>query len=141
MDLRARDLLKKDHEPDGTTTRPVRAATSERAGTGRDGRDHLINVRYNTILYNTLQHMLRSSQAGQDFTFASVADVIRAALQAYRDGMVLSELDQGGPKTQTTLRVGRDLWQFYEGFPDRMRSKILERVIRTFVKEQFGRVR
>jgi hypothetical protein len=35
--------------------------------------------------------------------------------------------------------VDRELWQFYKSLPDRMRPKILERVIRTFVKQTFGR--
>src|SRR2546426_3842788 len=58
------------------------------------------------------------------------------ALKAYKDGMVLTELDQVGSKLETSLRVDRELWLFYKSLPSRMRGKILERVIRTFMKKQ-----
>jgi hypothetical protein len=79
--------------------------------------------------------MIRSSHAAQDFTYPSLADFIRAALQAYKDGMVLTELDQNGPKrvsekfawrqiigyagsshpdTSTTLTGGRLPWKPYQ---------------------------
>jgi hypothetical protein len=80
--------------------------------------------------------MIRSSHTAQDFTYASLADFIRVALRAYKDGMALTELDQGGQKLETSLRVDRDLWLFYKSLPGRMRSKILERVMRTFLKQQ-----
>jgi hypothetical protein len=95
----------------------------------------LINLAESRV-YDTLQNMIRSSHTAQDFTYTSPADYIRAALRAYKDGMVLTELDQGGPKLETTLRVDRDLWLFYKSLPGRMRSKILERAIRTFMKQQ-----
>jgi hypothetical protein len=80
--------------------------------------------------------MIRSSHTAHDFTYASLADFIRAALKAYKDGMVLTELDRGGPKLETSLRVDRELWLFYKALPSRLRAKILERVIRTFMKQQ-----
>jgi hypothetical protein len=52
------------------------------------------------------------------------------------DGMVLTELEQNGPKLETSLRVDRELWLFYKSLPSQMRGKILERVIRTFMKKQ-----
>lgn len=73
--------------------------------------------------------MIRSAHTAQDFTYASPADFIRAALRAYKNGMALTELDQGGAKLETSLRVDRDLWLFYKALPGRMRSKILERTI------------
>jgi hypothetical protein len=80
--------------------------------------------------------MIRSSHTAQDFTYASPADFIRTALKAYKDGMVLTELDQDGPKLETTLRLDRELWLFYKSLPSRVRGKILDRVIRTFMKKQ-----
>ena len=79
---------------------------------------------------------MKSCAVCDDFTFASLADFIRAALKAYKDGMVLTELDRGGPKLETSLRVDRELWLFYKALPSRLRAKILERVIRTFMKQQ-----
>jgi hypothetical protein len=80
--------------------------------------------------------MIRSSHTAQDFTYPSLADFIRAALKACKDGMVLTEQDQDGPELETSLRVDRELWIFYKSLPSRLRAKILERVIRTFMKPQ-----
>jgi hypothetical protein len=80
--------------------------------------------------------MIRSSHTAQDFTYASPADFIRTALKAYKDGMVLTELDQDGPKLETSIRVDQELWLFYKSLPSRVRGKILDRVIRTFMKKQ-----
>jgi predicted transcriptional regulator len=50
--------------------------------------------------------------------------------------MVLTELDQKGEKTALTIRTDPDLKHFYTSLPDRLRTKILERAIRTYMKEQ-----
>lgn len=140
MDLRAARLVKQGSEKKGSSANlPSAAAAERKLSREKGGQSYSLRVRYDTILYDTLQNMIRSSHAAQDFTYPSLADFIRAALQAYKDGMVLTELDQNGPKVETSLRVDRELWQFYKSLPDRMRPKILERVIRTFVKQTFGR--
>lgn len=69
-----------------------------------------------------------------DYSYTSVADVIRAAIQSYQDGLELTEQPESGAKKQTTLRVSDELFEFYESWPARMRSKILERVVRSFIK-------
>jgi hypothetical protein len=140
MDLRAAKRVRPGSEKKDNAANPPMAAVAERKlGKERGGQSYSIRVRYDTILYDTLQNMIHSSHAAQDFTYPSLADFIRAALQAYKDGMVLTELDQNGPKIETSLRVDRELSQFYKSLPERIRPKILERVIRTFVKQTFGR--
>ena len=133
MELRARSKRKEVLAP--LATAPVTAG-EKRAE--KDTLRYSITVRYDTLLYDTLQNMIRSAHTAQDFTYTSLADFIRAALRAYKDGMVLTELDQSGPKMETSLRVERDLWLFYKSLPGRMRSKILERVIRTFMRQSTG---
>src|SRR5438874_8774220 len=137
MELRARNLDEKSQEkrrlPSAPRSAAPVAAVKEEA---REGQHSSITIRYGTLLCDTLQNMIRSSHTAQDFTYASVADFIRAALRAYREGMVLTELDQNGPKIETSLRVDRDLSRFYKTLPVQMRPKILERVIRTFMKKQ-----
>jgi hypothetical protein len=130
MELRARSKRKEVLAP--LATAPVTAG-EKRAE--KDTPRYSITVRYDTLLYDTLQNMIRSAHTAQDFTYTSLADFIRAALRAYKDGMVLTELDQGGSKMETSLRVERDLWLFYKSLPGRMRSKILERAIRTFMRQ------
>jgi hypothetical protein len=130
MELRARNKRKEILSP--------LAAAPVTAGDNRAEKDtsrYSITVRYDTLLYDTLQNMIRSAHTAQDFTYTSLADFIRAALRAYKDGMGLTELDQNGPKMETSLRVERDLWLFYKSLPGRMRSKILERAIRTFMRQ------
>ena len=140
MELRAARLVKQGGDKEDSTAAPPAAAVAERTLEKEKGRQsYSVRVRYDTILYDTLQNMIRSAHTAQDFTYPSLADFIRAALQAYKDGMVLTELDHNGPKVETSLRVDRELWQFYKSLPDRIRPKILERVIRTFVKQTFGR--
>src|SRR2546428_7326980 len=119
MELRARNKRKEVLGP--------LAAAPVTAGDNRAEKDtprYSITVRYDTLLYDTLQNMVRSAHTAQDFTYTSLADFIRAALRAYKDGMVCTELDQNGPKLETSLRVDRDLWGFYKAMPGRMRSKI-----------------
>jgi hypothetical protein len=141
MNLRATRLAKKGGEDKAAPAAPPSAAVTERrVGKEKEGQRYSVRVRYDTILYDTLQNIIRSSHAAQDFTYPSLADFIRAALQAYKDGMVLTELDQNGPKVETSLRVDRELWQVYKSLPGRIGPKILERIIRTFVKQAFGRV-
>jgi hypothetical protein len=138
MELRARNIGKKRQEKGRAprAQRPAAPVASVKEEAAREGSHYSITVRYGTLLYDTLQNMIRSSHTAQDFTYTSPADFIRAALRAYKDGMVLTELDQSGPKLETSLRVDRELWLFYKSLPGRMRSKILERVIRTFMKQQ-----
>jgi hypothetical protein len=138
MELRARDIGKKSQGKRRAPSAPPSATpvTSVKEEAARAGPHYSITVRYDTLLYNTLQNMIRSSHTAQDFAYASLADFIRAALRAYKDGMVLTEVDQGGPKLETSLRVDRELWLFYKSLTGRMRAKILERVIRTFMKQQ-----
>ena len=97
---------------------------------------YMIAIRCNSMLYNTIQNMLTASHASQDFTYTSVTDFIRHSLEAYREGMVLTELEEKGEKMFTTMRVDRVTRDFYRSLPDRMRVKILERAIRTFLKQQ-----
>ena len=93
-----------------------------------------IYIRCNTMLYHTLQNMVNSAHTAGDFTYVSVADLIRASLEAYAKGMQLTELDQTGEKMATTIRVNKGLRDFYGTLPNRLRAKIVERAIRTFIK-------
>jgi hypothetical protein len=130
MELHARHKRK-----EVLVSQTVAPVTGRESRVERDSPRYSITVRYDTLLYDTLQNMIRSAHTAQDFTYTSLADFIRAALRAYKAGMVLTELDQNGPKTETSLRVERDLWLFYKSLPGRMRSKILERAIRTFMRQ------
>lgn len=93
-----------------------------------------LNFQINAILYNTIQNIISSLHTSQDFTYVSSADFIRKALCSYKDGMELTEQDEKGEKINTSVRVDQDLKDFYSNLPNRMRSKLIERSIRTSIK-------
>lgn len=95
---------------------------------------HVFQVRLNSLLYNTIQNMIESSHAAGDYTYTSVVDVIRSALQAHKDGMQITEQIQPGEKIQTTIRVHKDLYEYNQQLPRRLKSTIHEKAIRTFLK-------
>ncbi len=98
--------------------------------------EHSITIQCNALLYTTLQNTIKALHTGNDFTYTSVTDIIRAALKAYQDGMELTELEQPGKKKQTSIRVDDSLYKFYKSLPNQLRTKILEKAIRTFIKNQ-----
>ena len=126
MDLAAKRKKQKTAPPSPAAA--LSKATKESTYT------HSITVRYCTLLYTTLQNMIAAAHTANDFTYTSVADVVRAALQAHKEGMELTEADEPGEKRQTSIRVTTELHDFYKSLPNQMRSKILERAIRTFLK-------
>ena len=94
-----------------------------------------IQIQCNTILYDTMQNMITSAHTAGDYSFGSVADVIRNAIAEYKDGMQLTEVAKvGEAKTTTTLRISASMHTFYKSWKTRLRSQILERVIRTYLK-------
>ena len=113
---------------------PADAVLPTRDGSEPHNFTRSITVRYGTSLYGTIQNIIESAHAAQDFTFLSPSDFVRSALSAYKDGMPLTELDLPGQKQETKLRVDNELYQFYQSLPKGVRSKLLERAIRTFMR-------
>ena len=95
---------------------------------------HPITIQCNTLLYKTLQNMITSAHAAGDFTYASASDIIRAAIQAYKDGMQLTTLDEDGDREYTSVRLTAEQHQFYKSLPNRLKRKIIERAIRSYLK-------
>ncbi|MCG9890741.1 MAG: hypothetical protein MH252_06675 [Thermosynechococcaceae cyanobacterium MS004] len=125
-------IAKKKRQPvEAPPTAPIAAPLEK-----EESFTHSVTVQCNTLLYTTLQNMIASAHTGNDFTYTSVADVIRASLQAYKDGMELTELEGSGTKKQTSIRLSAELYEFYKTWPSQLRTKILERVIRTYLSNQ-----
>ncbi|MEO1669904.1 MAG: hypothetical protein AAFR77_03815 [Cyanobacteria bacterium J06631_2] len=112
------------------TPAPIETASDESANTY----EHSITIQCNTLLYTTLQNTVKALHTGNDFTYTSVTDIIRAALKAYQEGMELTEIDQSGKKKQTSIRVDNSLYKFYKSLPNQLRTKIIEKAIRTHIK-------
>ncbi len=131
MDLRAKKKnIKK------TTTQPISSPVETVKSEPSHQYEHSITIQCNALLYNTLQNKIKALHTGNDFTYTSVTDLIRAALKAYQSGMELTELEQPGKKKQTSIRVDDSLYKFYKSLPNQLRTKILEKAIRTFIKNQ-----
>ena len=132
MDLKAR----KKHQPSTKTQSTRTKSVPEKTEENSANYPCSLSIQCNTLLYTTLQNWLSSAHAAQDFTYTSVADIIRASLEAYRNGLELTELERPGSCKQTTVRVTQDQYNFYKKLPNQMRRKILERAVRTFMKNQ-----
>lgn len=132
MKLRATDKASNAKNPQQSVSSP---ATEQKPDASQsDTLTQTLQIRCNTLLYTTLQNMIASMHTAGDFSYTSVADVIRAAIQAYKDGMTLTEQAESGSKKATTVRVTDELADFYESWPNRMRTTILERAIRSHIK-------
>lgn len=131
MDLRAKKKTQKKPTNQPIST-PVESAKPETP----QSYEHSITIQCHALLYNTLQNTIKAQHTGNDFTYTSVTDLIRAALLAYQSGMELTEIEQPGKKKQTSIRVDDSLYKFYKSLPNQLRTKILEKAIRTFIKNQ-----
>ena len=131
MDLRAKKKNQKK-----LTTQPISTPVEPANPEANNSLEHSITIQCNALLYNTLQNKIKALHTGNDFTYTSVTDLIRAALLAYQSGMELTEIEQPGKKKQTSIRVDDSLYKFYKSLPNQLRTKILEKAIRTFIKNQ-----
>ena len=146
MDLRAKkkkqSLPKEQHNlqvPEsnsGDSSLPISPSVELEKSESNNTYEHSITIQCNALLYTTMQNTIEAMHTGNDFTYTSVTALIRAALKAYQEGMELTELEQAGKKKQTSIRVDDSLYKFYKSLPNQMRTKIIERAIRTFIKNQ-----
>lgn len=132
MDLKAKRKKQKPVQPSPDLTTPVSVETA--SDETPNTYEHSITIQCNTLLYTTLQNTVKALHTGNDFTYTSVTDIIRAALKAYQEGMELTEIDRAGKKKQTSIRIDDSLYKFYKSLPNQLRTKIIEKAIRTFIK-------
>lgn len=151
MELEALKKAKQQREAQAAAVKkepkakPVKKAVAPTNGAGERQRQtptekpvsELIQIYYNTLHYNTLQNTITAQHNAGDFTYTSISDLIRAALEAYKNGMPLTELDAKGGKKLLPVRVDEELKAFFDSLPNRMKSKITERAVRTFIKNGF----
>ncbi len=126
--------VKKQQKKKPKTRKPAASAKAETKP--EKSKSATLTFQINANLYNTVQNIISSLHTSQDFTYVSSTDFIRKALASYRDGMELTELDEKGEKINTSIRVDQDLKDFHSSLPDRMRSKLIERSIRTCIKNK-----
>lgn len=98
---------------------------------------HLCQVRIDGKLLEAIRNAVQSAKIGGDFCYGNVSDFIRAALTAYKDGMKLVEvLPAADNQVQgTTVWMDDALYTFWRSLPYGCRREILERALRTKLKQ------
>lgn len=102
--------------------------------------DFVIPHRCNAELHKDITTFLESCFEKMDYRYSGYSAFFRAALEAYIEGMPITE---GYEKTKlrrvpTSVRVDKNLYDFYKGLPDRHKTAIIERVLRSFLKVSKG---
>lgn len=96
---------------------------------------HSISLRLDVDLLETLKNAIVAAQTTGDYQFTSMSSGIRAALQAYAQGMQLAAVvPPGVVRKKRSFTLNGELKAFYERIPSRKRAEIIERIIRTFLK-------
>ena len=76
---------------------------------------------------------LEAAHAAGDYRYQSVADLIRAAVRAYADGLPLSQQARSGRKKRHTVELPAELCAQYDKLPSRSRGVIIERALLSFL--------
>lgn len=98
--------------------------------------EHKITVRLSAILVDTLKNIIASNKAGGNFEYTNVSDLLRRALEAYKNGMSLVVQRIKDKKKETSFRVSKELKDFYFSLPQNTKSEIIERAVNTFIKHK-----
>lgn len=95
-----------------------------------------ITARLSTLLIDVLKNIIISNKAGGNFKYTNVSDLLRNALEAYKNGMTLIVQRTKDKKKETSFRVSEELKNFYLSLPDNAKSEIIERAANTYIKHK-----
>lgn len=118
----------------GITKTPVNSDSSKEKSASEY--EHKITVRISSLLLDSLKNIITSNKAGGNFEYTNVSDLIRRALEAYKEGMTLIVQRTKDQKRETSFRVPEELRDFYQSLPDNAKSEIMERAVATFIKHR-----
>lgn len=90
-----------------------------------------LSIQINEQLAQTIDEHITSLQAAGDYSYVSVSDFIRAALNDLNGGMKLTAMAVPGKSKRTTVPVTPDAVAYWQTLPVRKKTEILERAIRT----------
>jgi predicted DNA binding CopG/RHH family protein len=97
---------------------------------------HKITVRLSMLLIDTLKNIIISNKAGGNFEYTNVSDLMRNALDAYKNGMILTVQRAKDEKKETSFKVTQELKDFYSSLPQNTKSEIIERAVNTYIKHR-----
>mgnify|MGYP002628332528 CR=1 FL=1 len=95
-----------------------------------------ITVRLSVLLIDTLKNIIISNKVGGNFEYTNTSDLIRNALDAYKNGMTLIAQRAKDEKKETSLRVTQELKEFYSSLPKNAKSEIIERAVSTYINHR-----
>lgn len=95
-----------------------------------------ITVRLSVLLIDTLKNIIISNKVGGNFEYTNTSDLIRNALDAYKNGMTLITQRAKDEKKETSLRVTQELKEFYSSLPNNAKSEIIERAVSTYINHR-----
>lgn len=98
-----------------------------------------INPTVSAAAVTEAQNALASAHTSGDYRYESIGDLIRAALRAYGDGLLLTQQPRNGRKKRHTVELPAELFERYEGLPRRSRGVIIERALLSFLAQGFAR--
>ena len=98
--------------------------------------EHKITVRISSLLLDSLKNIINSNKAGGNFEYTNVSDLIRKALEAYKNGMALVAQRSKDQKRETSFRISTELRDFYQSLPENTKAEIIERAVSTYIKNK-----
>lgn len=99
--------------------------------------NYKITTRINNLLLDTLKNIVISDRIGGNYKYVTISDIIRSALEAYKNGMsLIAQREDGGLYQETSFRVSHELKNFYMTLPNNAKTEILERSIITYIKHK-----
>ena len=98
-----------------------------------------INPTVSAAVIAEAQNALEAAQTSGDYRYQSVGDLIRAALEAYSDGLRLTQQARSGRKKRHTVELPPELFEQYMRLPSRSRGVIVERALLSFLVKGYGR--
>lgn len=94
-----------------------------------------ITLLIDTDLNVKIKNILRAKWAEGDFKYTSFSQVLRVALQDYKDGKLKMIKYDGVGKKQISARFPKDLMDFYNTIPNGKRSFIINSLLNTYLKK------
>lgn len=92
-----------------------------------------ITLRLNVLVLNILKNIISSNKAGGNYQYVNISDIVRNALEAYKNGMQLTTQRNSGVYKETSCRVPKELKDFYLSLPNNVKTEIIDRSITTYI--------
>ncbi len=102
------------------------------------GKPHRVNPTVSAAVIAEAQNALEAAHTSGDYRYQSVSDLIRSALEAYGDGLRLTQQARSGRKKRHTIELPPELFEQYLRLPSRSRGVIVERALLSFLVKGYG---